>query len=158
MRRDLKFSKKGIIALVLMLVLIAIIAGFAMVKSMPWLRDANLSVEQKNQLNEEHVIQNVSGENTNMTENYLSGEIIISGENVQEISIEKYEINEENNTISFSDEVGKGMFCVSISPNGPSDEDEWIDIDGQGVYDIEEIDEQVEKVYVYYKAGTTSRT
>lgn len=77
-----------------------------------------------------------------------------------QLQASEYKLNNETKTISFSENIKEGSFCISTNPEGPEEGDKWIKIDSKESYTLEKYLEnsgdEENKVFVYYMAGTTA--
>ena len=71
----------------------------------------------------------------------------------KQLSDDQFEINNENQTISFSEDIQEGTFCVTQNPDGPDASDVWQPIVKDSVIQLQNVkDDDLTKVRVYYLA------
>lgn len=71
----------------------------------------------------------------------------------KQLSDDQFEINNENQTISFSEDIQEGTFCVTQNPNGPDASDVWQPIVKDSVIQLQNVkDDDLTRVRVYYLA------
>lgn len=83
-------------------------------------------------------------------------------ETIKKLSESEFILDKEAKTITFTEALTGGSYCVSTNPDGPQDGDEWIAVDTSDLKKelststLDNEDAEVSKVYVYYMAGVAS--
>ena len=129
---------KAIIALATIMLVIVIVCIF------------NVKNKNEFEIDETNIGYNESEKNNQLQT--IDAEVVKLSEN-------KYEVNEEENTLSFNDSVGTGMICISSNAQAPTYSDRWVEYNPNNIYTLNDTatqsnDDEVQKVYVYYKAGS----